>query len=132
LSVGQPSAWNTRCTSSSCSTASDHLEDLGGLGLGQGPRVLRDVLGLRGDRHDATILERLLESTEVVERAAHDQHGLAVLAGALAHLLEKRLRSAPGERHRPALAEERQGRGSADAASGAGHDRDPARRRAAR
>ena len=49
---------------------------------------MRDVLRLGRDRRDAAVLERLLQLAEVGERAAEDELRLALLAGALAHLLE--------------------------------------------
>ena len=55
---------------------------------GSSTGVSGDVLGLGGDRRDAAVLERLLELAEVGEGAAHHELRLALLAGALAHLLE--------------------------------------------
>jgi hypothetical protein len=62
----------------------DQREDLGGLVFRELHGRLRHVLGLRGSRGDPLRLEGLLEPAEVVEAAAQDDLGLALLAAALA------------------------------------------------
>ncbi|EAU67149.1 hypothetical protein STIAU_0530 [Stigmatella aurantiaca DW4/3-1] len=65
-----------------------HLEDVGGLVLGQLDGVQGDVLGLGGDELEAALLDGRLELPEVIEGTADDDLLLALLASALAHLLE--------------------------------------------
>src|SRR6516164_6945687 len=66
----------------------DQREHLGRLVLGQLGRHGADVLVLGGQRSDAARLERLLQPPEVGEPTADHQLRFALLAGALAHLLE--------------------------------------------
>src|SRR6185503_6192567 len=66
----------------------DHREGFGGLRLRQLDRCRADVLVRRGHRRDAALLERLLHVAEIGEQAARDDLRLALVANAVAHLLE--------------------------------------------
>src|SRR5437773_2535329 len=66
----------------------DHREDLGRLLLRQLARHGADVLMLGRQRCEAARFQRLLQPAEIGEGTADHQLRLALLAGALAHLLE--------------------------------------------
>src|SRR5262245_58142043 len=66
----------------------DEPEDRVRVALGQVHRRLRDVLELGRDRREFLVLERLRQVAEVRERTAQQQLRLALLARALAQLLE--------------------------------------------
>src|SRR5580658_7672873 len=66
----------------------DELEGFVGLRLGQLGRGQTQILVLGGHRRNAARLERLLQSAEVLESAAQYQLRLALLAKALAHLIQ--------------------------------------------
>src|SRR5438477_12202591 len=68
----------------------DHREDLGRLLLRQLARHGADVFMLGRQRCEATRFQRLLQPAEIGEGTADHQLRLALLAGALAHLLESR------------------------------------------
>ena len=68
--------------------AVDQLQHVLGLVLAELGRCDRNVFGLGRDRLDATVFEGLLQAAEVGEGAADDELGLALVARALAELLE--------------------------------------------
>ena len=80
--------WKTFWTSSSCSSRSTSFSTSVACSSGSSTGVIGDVLRLGRERRDAALLERLLQLAEVGERAADHELRLALLAGALAHLLE--------------------------------------------